>query len=57
MIKTQDVICYYMWTQSEPDLRESQLAQKGESQKEFLLGSGGRETSPKTEQTSVMSLG
>jgi hypothetical protein len=48
MIKTHDVICYYMQIQSESDLRESQLTQKGESQKEFLLGSGGRETSPKT---------
>jgi hypothetical protein len=28
MIKTEDAICYYMWTQSEPDLRESQLAQR-----------------------------
>jgi hypothetical protein len=26
MIKTQDAICYYMQTQSEPNLRESQLA-------------------------------
>jgi hypothetical protein len=50
MIKTQDVICYYMQTQSEPDLRESQLAQKGESHKEFLLDSSGRETSPKTDR-------
>jgi hypothetical protein len=50
MIKTQDAICYYMQTQSEPDLRESQLAQKGELHKEFLLSSGGRETSPKTDR-------
>jgi hypothetical protein len=48
MIKTQDVICYYMQTQSEPDLKEIQLAQNGELHKEFLLGSGGREMSPKT---------
>jgi hypothetical protein len=49
MIKTRDAICYYMWTQSEPHLRESQLAQKGEPQKDFLLGSGGREMSPKND--------
>jgi hypothetical protein len=28
MIKTQDAICYHMKTQSEPDLRHSQLAQR-----------------------------
>jgi hypothetical protein len=49
MIKTQDAICYYMQTQSELDLRESHLDQKGKLHKEFLLGSGGRETSPKTD--------
>jgi hypothetical protein len=28
MIKTRDARCYHMRTQSEPDLRESQLAQR-----------------------------
>jgi hypothetical protein len=28
MIKTQDAICYYMRTQSEPNLIESQLARR-----------------------------
>jgi hypothetical protein len=28
MIKTRDARCYLMQTQSEPDLRESQLAQR-----------------------------
>jgi hypothetical protein len=28
MVKTQDASCYHMQTQSEPNLRESQLAQR-----------------------------
>jgi hypothetical protein len=35
MIKTQDAICYYMQTQSEPDLRESQLAQRESRRRSF----------------------
>jgi hypothetical protein len=37
MIKTQDVICYYMWTRSEPNLRESQLAQRESCKRSFSL--------------------
>jgi hypothetical protein len=46
MIKTQDAICYYVRTESEPEL----IGSEGELQKEFLLGSGGREMSPKTDR-------
>jgi hypothetical protein len=35
MIKTQDARCYHMWTQSEPDLRESQLAQRESHRRSF----------------------
>jgi hypothetical protein len=35
MIKTQDVICYYMRTQSEPNLRESYLAQRESRRRNF----------------------
>jgi hypothetical protein len=35
MIKTQNATCYHMQTQSEPDLRESQLAQKESRKRSF----------------------
>jgi hypothetical protein len=35
MIKTQDDRCYHMWTQSELDLRESQLAQRKGRRRSF----------------------
>jgi hypothetical protein len=37
MIKTQDVRCYHMQTQSEPDLRESHLAQRERRRRSFPL--------------------